>query len=60
MTQIDIVGIRSKSTSEEPTYFFSIESKDKEALQNTLDMIKQTLWVYGMEVNHIKKYHEGR
>lgn len=56
--KISIIGIRSKSTSEDPTYLFSIESSDKVFLQNVLDMVKQTLWVQGVEINHDGRYHD--
>jgi len=57
--KISIIGIRSKSTSSEPKYMFSIESYNKEFLQNVLDTVKATLWVYNVEVEFVGRYHDG-
>jgi len=57
--KVDIVGIRSKSTSKDPRYFFSVECEDKEFLQKIVDLVKQNLWVYGVDVVHVGRYHDG-
>lgn len=56
--KLSIIGIRSKSTKNTPTYFFSIESKDIEFLRHVEDLVKQTLWVYGIEINHEARCHD--
>jgi hypothetical protein len=56
--QLSIVGIRSKSTSSKPTYFFSIESEDVDFLRNVKDIVQQTLWVHNIEIKQEKRYHD--
>jgi len=56
--KLSLIGIRSKSTKNTPTYFFSIESEDVEFLRHVEDLVKQTLWCYGVEINHEGRYHD--
>jgi len=55
---LSLVGIRSKSTSNIPTYFFSIESDNLDVLKVALAQIRDTLEVYGYDVNHERRYHD--
>jgi len=55
---LSLVGIRSKSTSNIPTYFFSIESDNLDVLKVALAQIGDTLEVYGYDVNHERRYHD--
>jgi len=56
--ELSIVGIRSKTTTSKPTYLFSLESEDVEFLRHIKDLVQQTLWVYGVEINHEERYHD--
>jgi len=56
--KLSIIGIRSKTTKENPTYFFSVESENLDFLHHVEDLIIQSLWVHGIEIDQQKRYHD--
>lgn len=58
--KLSLIGIRSKSTKNHPTYFFSIESENLDTLKVALAQVKERLETYGYEVNFEERYHDGR
>jgi len=57
--KLSLVGIRSKTTTNKPTYFFSIESCDLANLRIARDIVMQSLWVHNMECDFDRRYHDG-
>jgi len=56
--KLSIIGIRSKSTSNSPTYFFSVESENLNTLKVAEKVVKQSLWVHGLECSFERRYHD--
>ena len=56
--RVKIVGIRSKSTSNPTSYFFSVESENVDFLKIVMNHIRNTLWVHGIEYDFDKRYHD--
>lgn len=56
--KLSIIGIRSKSTKNNPTYFFSIESENVNILKVALEQVRDTLEVYGYDVSYERRYHD--
>jgi len=56
--KLSIIGIRSKSTKNSPTYFFSVESECVGVLKVALEQVRDTLEVYGYVVEFEERYHD--
>lgn len=55
---LSIVGIRSKSTSNSPVYFFSVESKNLDDLKLAKNIVAQSLYVHNIECEFVRRYHD--
>jgi len=58
--KLSVIGIRSKSTMNSPTYFFSVESECVGVLKVALEQVKDTLEVYGYMVQFEGRYHDDK